>query len=79
MRSSGFFEVAAPNPPDFAVGDNVKGMTGSTEYALSNRAGVNKVLLGVNAETALAVFALPGLTATQGLFNMGNPKTGYPP
>ena len=29
-----------------------------------------------NAETVLSVFALPGLTATQGLFGFGNPKAG---
>ncbi|NKF48986.1 NADP-dependent oxidoreductase [Shewanella sp. WXL01] len=76
MRSSGFGEVVASNNPNFAVGDKVMGMMGWTEYFVSNGKGINKVQAGVNAEMALAVFALPGLTATQGLFNVGKPKAG---
>lgn len=76
MRSSGFGEVMESNHPDFAVGDSVMGMMGWTEYLVTNGQGINKVQAGVSAEMALAVFALPGLTATQGLFNIGKPKVG---
>ncbi|SEF86533.1 NADP-dependent oxidoreductase [Vibrio hangzhouensis] len=76
MRSSGFGEVVESNHPDFAVGDLVMGMMGWTEYLVSSGQGLNKVQPGVNADMALAVFALPGLTATQGLFNIGEPKAG---
>ncbi|NMH66269.1 NADP-dependent oxidoreductase [Shewanella salipaludis] len=76
MRSSGFGEVVESNHPDFAVGDRVMGMMGWTEYSLNNGQGLNKVQPGVDAETALSVFALPGLTAIQGLFNVGKPKAG---
>lgn len=76
MRSSGFGEVVESNHPDFAVGDPVMGMMGWTEYLVTNGQGINKVQAGVSAEMALAVFALPGLTATQGLFNIGKPKAG---
>ncbi|MCJ2376769.1 NADP-dependent oxidoreductase [Vibrio sp. ZSDZ34] len=76
MRSSGFGEIIESNHPDFSVGDNVMGMMGWTEYLVSNGQGLNKVQPGVDAETALAVFALPGLTATQGLYNIGKPKAG---
>lgn len=76
MRSSGFGEVVESNHPDFAVGDSVMGMMGWTEYLVSSGQGLNKVKPGVNADMALAVFALPGLTATQGLFNIGEPKAG---
>ncbi|MGF1680027.1 NADP-dependent oxidoreductase [Photobacterium minamisatsumaniensis] len=76
MRSSGFGEVVESNHPDFVVGDKVMGMTGWTEYFLSNGRGLNKVQAGIDAEMALSVFALPGLTATQGLFNVGKPKAG---
>lgn len=76
MRSSGFAQVVESNHPDFAVGDNVLGMIGWTEYALSNGQGINKVQAGVDAEMALSVFALPGLTATQGLYHIGKPKAG---
>lgn len=76
MRSSGFGEVVASNNPKFAVGDTVMGMMGWTEYTLSNGAGINKSPAGLDAETALSIFALPGLTATQGLLNVGKPKAG---
>ncbi|WP_375748377.1 NADP-dependent oxidoreductase [Vibrio sp. HN007] len=76
MRSSGYGEVVASNHPDFAVGDKVMGMIGWTEYSVSNGQGINKLSSDIDAETALSVFALPGLTATQGLFNIGKPKKG---
>jgi NADPH-dependent curcumin reductase CurA len=76
MRSSGLGEVVESNHPDFAVGDRVMGMMGWTEYCLSTGQGLNKVQPGLDAETVLSVFALPGLTATQGLFNVGHPKAG---
>lgn len=76
MRSSGFGEVVESNHPDFVVGDSVMGMMGWTEYLVTNGQAINKVQAGVSAEMALAVFALPGLTATQGLFNIGKPKAG---
>ena len=76
MRSSGLGEVLESNQPDFAVGDRVMGIMGWTEYALSSGAGLNKVQPGPDAETVLSIFALPGLTATQGLFGFGDPKSG---
>jgi len=76
MRSSGVGEVVESNHPDFEVGDRVMGMMGWQEYALSNGQGINKVQADVPDETVLSIFALPGLTATQGLFNVGKPKKG---
>jgi NADPH-dependent curcumin reductase CurA len=76
MRSSGLGEVVESNHPDFVVGDRVRGMIGWTEYLLSSGEGLSKIQAGVDAETVLSVFALPGLTATQGLFGFGNPKAG---
>ena len=76
MRSSGVGEVVESNHPDFAVGDMVRGMIGWTEYLVSSGEGLNKVQSGVDAETVLSVFALPGLTATQGLYGFGKPKEG---
>lgn len=75
MRSSGLGEVLESNHPDFAVGDIVMGMTGWAEYLLSDGQDFNKVQSGVDAQTALSVFALPGLTATQGM-NILKPKSG---
>ncbi len=76
MRASGLGEVIVSNHPDFAVGDVVRGMTGWTEYILSTGEGFNIVQPGLDAETVLSVFALPGLTATQGLYGFGKPKEG---
>ncbi|WP_394244002.1 NADP-dependent oxidoreductase [Vibrio astriarenae] len=76
MRSSGFGEVIASNHPDFSVGDQVMGMTGWCEYFVSNGQGINKIQPGLDPEMALSIFALPGLTATQGLFSIGQPNAG---
>ncbi|MAL83827.1 MAG: NADP-dependent oxidoreductase, partial [Idiomarina sp.] len=76
MRSSGVGKVVESNHPDFNEGDRVMGMMGWQEYALSNGQGINKVQADVPDEAVLSVFALPGLTATQGLFNVGKPKNG---
>ena len=51
-------------------------LLGCQEYILSNGKGLNKVLAPVPDETILSVFALPGLTATPGLFTIGKLKAG---
>lgn len=76
MRSSGVGEVIESNHPEFKVGDRVMGMMGWQEYFLSKGQGLNKITVPLPDETILSVFALPGLTATQGLFNVGKPKKG---
>ncbi len=76
MRSSGLGEVVESQHPDFKVGDRVMGMMGWQEYFLTQGEGINKVEAPLPAETILSIFALPGLTATQGLFNVGKPKAG---
>jgi len=76
MRSSGIGEVVESNHPDYQVGDRVIGMMGWQEYALSNGDGMNKVQAPLPDEAVLSIFALPGLTATQGLFNVGKPQKG---
>ena len=76
MRSSGVGVVVESNHPNFASGDEVRGMFGWTEYLISNGEGVSKLQPGLDPETVLAVFALPGLTATQGLYGFGKPNAG---
>lgn len=76
MRSSGAGEVVKSNHPNFNVGDRVMGMMGWTEYAVSNGKGLNKIQDSISTEMALCIFALPGLTATQGYLNVGKPKAG---
>ncbi len=76
MRSSGVGEIVESNHPDFQVGDRVMGMMGWQEYFLSNGAGLNKVTAPLPDEAILSIFALPGLTATQGLYSIGKPQKG---
>lgn len=76
MRSSGVGKVVESNHPDFAEGDLVMGMMGWREYLVSDGKGLNKLQQGIDEETALCVFGLPGLTATQGLMNIGKPQSG---
>ena len=76
MRSSGVATVVDSRHTDFAEGDSVHGMLGWTEYAVSDGTGLQKLPPGVPAEAVLCVLALPGLTAYQGLMNIGKPKTG---
>lgn len=76
MRSSGIGEVVESQHADFKVGDRVMGMMGWKEYHLSDGAGLNKVAAPLPDEAVLSVFALPGLTATQGLYSIGKPKSG---
>ncbi|MDO6764358.1 NADP-dependent oxidoreductase [Agarivorans sp. 1_MG-2023] len=76
MRASGIAEVVESLNPSFPVGSSVMGMFGWTEQAISNGAGVNIVPPGLPAEAVLAVLALPGMTAAQGLLEIGKPKAG---
>lgn len=76
MRSSGLGEVVESNNANFKVGDRVSGLMGWTEYYLGSGEGLRQVQDGLDAEMALSVFALPGLTATQGLYGFSDPKAG---
>ena len=76
MRSSGLGEVVESNNPDFKVGDRVMGMMGWTEYFLGSGQGLRQVQPGLDAEMVLSVFALPGLTATKGLYGFSEPRAG---
>ena len=76
MRSSGLGEVVESKNPAFNVGDRVMGMMGWTEYYVGHGEGLRPVQEGLDPEMALSVFALPGLTATQGLYGFTQPKAG---
>ena len=76
MRSSGVAEVVESRNDNFSVGDRVQGMIGWTEYAVSNGQGLHKLPAGISAEAVLCVLSLPGLTAYQGLIEIGKPKKG---
>ena len=76
MRSSGVGEIVESSHCDYQVGDRVMGMMGWQEYYLSDGTGLNKVTAPLPDEAILSVFALPGLTATQGLYGVGKPQKG---
>jgi NADPH-dependent curcumin reductase CurA len=76
MRSSGVAEVVESRLEGFETGDRVVGLIGWTEYAVSNGQGLTKLPPGVSAEAVLCVLSLPGLTAWQGLMEIGKPQAG---
>ena len=76
MRSSGVGEVVETKNEKFPVGARVQGMTGWSEYIVSNGERMNVLPEQVPTEAVLCVLALPGMTAYQGLMNIGKPKAG---
>jgi NADPH-dependent curcumin reductase CurA len=76
MRSSGLGEVIESKNANFPVGSRVMGLIGWTEYGVSAGERLNIVPDGIPAEAVLCVVSLPGLTAYQGLMNMGKPQAG---
>ncbi len=76
MRSSGVAEVVESRNDKFRVGDRVVGMIGWTEYAVSVGKGLQVLPPNVSAEAVLCVLSLPGLTAYQGLMEIGKAKAG---
>jgi hypothetical protein len=76
MRSSGVAEVVESKNETFPVGARVVGMIGWTEYAVSMGHGLRILPADVPAEAVLCVLALPGLTAYQGLMEIGKAKAG---
>lgn len=76
MRSSGYGEVIESRDARFKQGDKVTGMFGWQEIFAGEPKGIHKVDASLPAEMVLSVLALPGLTATQGFFFVGDPKQG---
>jgi len=76
MRSSGVAEVVESRNDQFPVGARVFGMIGWTEYAVSAGQGLRMLPPEIPAEVVLCVLALPGLTAYQGLVEIGKPRAG---
>jgi len=76
MRSSGVGEIVESKNDKFPVGARVQGMTGWAEYIVSDGERMNLLPEAVPTEAVLCVLALPGMTAYQGLINVGKPKAG---
>jgi len=76
MRSSGVGEIVQSKNEYFPVGARVQGLTGWAEYIVSDGQGMNLLPDTIPTEAVLCVLALPGMTAYQGLINVGKPKAG---
>lgn len=76
MRSSGVGEVVESKNDRIAVGSRVQGMMGWAEYVVSDGQGINILPDSIPTQAVLCVLALPGMTAYQGLINVGKPKAG---
>ena len=77
MRAGGIGRVIASEHPGFAVGDEVSGMFGVQEYAVSDGRGVMKLDTGVAPlPTYLGALGTTGLTAYFGLLETGKAQEG---
>ena len=77
MRAGGAGKVIASKHPGFNVGDQVVGVFGVQDYALSDGKGVTKVDTRVAPLSAfLGVLGMPGMTAYFGLFTVGEYRSG---
>jgi len=69
-------EVVESKNEKFNVGDRVVGMIGWTEYAVSDGNGLQSLPPEASAEAVMCVLSLPGLTAYQGLMEIGKARSG---
>lgn len=84
MRGTGIGEVVQSGNPDMPVGSLWSGMTGWTEYLVTDGRGYDRVDAGMDASVnerlspvaSLSVLGLTGMTAWCGLFKIGQPIAG---
>ncbi|MHB8234677.1 MAG: NADP-dependent oxidoreductase [Solirubrobacteraceae bacterium] len=77
MRAGAVGTVSASEHPAFAVGDQVYGVFGVQEHALSDGKGVFKIDPSLApVETYLGTLGMPGLTAYFGLLDVAGLKEG---
>jgi hypothetical protein len=77
MRAFSVGRVIESRHPEFAVGDQVSGLFGVQNYAVSNGSGVNKIDTTLAPATAyLGTLGISGLTAYFGLLDIGRPDPG---
>jgi NADPH-dependent curcumin reductase CurA len=77
MRAGGVGRIIASEHPGFAVGDEVTGMFGVQDYAVSDGRGVMKLDTSVvPLPTYLGALGTTGLTAYIGLLDTGKAKEG---
>src|ERR1700687_603856 len=79
MRAGAAGRVIASRHPDFSLGDEVTGMFGVQEYAVSDGRGVRKVDTSfAGLAVYLGALGAPGMTAYFGLLDIGKPQAGAP-
>ena len=77
MRAFAVGRVIESRHPEFTVGDQVSGLFGVQNYAVSDGAGVNKIDTTLAPATAyLGTLGISGLTAYFGLLDIGRPEPG---
>ena len=76
MRGMGVAEVVESREGRFPVGTLVAGMTGWTEYLVTDGAGFEACHPDLPPEAMLGPLGLPGLTAWIGMYRIGRPIAG---
>jgi NADPH-dependent curcumin reductase CurA len=76
MRGSGIARVVRSNTPRLREGGLYAGLTGWTEWLVSDGAGFEPVHPDLPPTAMLSVLGTTGLTAWCGLFKLGEPKPG---
>jgi NADPH-dependent curcumin reductase CurA len=76
MRGSGIVRVVKSNTPRLKEGGLYAGLTGWTEWLLSDGAGLEPVNPDLPPTAMLSVLGTTGLTAWCGLFKLGKPQPG---
>jgi NADPH-dependent curcumin reductase CurA len=77
MRAFAVGRVIGSRHPDLKVGDHVSGLLGVQEYAVVDRAGLNKLDPALAPlPVYLSALGMPGMTAYFGLFDVGRPEPG---
>jgi hypothetical protein len=76
MRGSGIAEVVESRHARLQPGDLVAGLTGWTEYLVSDGSGLEKCHPDLPPTAMLSVLGTTGMTAYCGLFKLGEPVAG---
>ncbi len=76
MRGMGVAEVVESNEGKWPVGTMLTGMTGWTEYLVSDGTGFDACHSDLPPEAMLGLLGIPGLTAWVGLHSIGRPVAG---
>jgi hypothetical protein len=76
MRGSGIVRIVRSNSPRLPEGALFAGLTGWTEWLLTDGAGFEPVHPDLPPTAMLSVLGTTGLTAWCGLFKLGEPKPG---